>query len=334
VAINARAALRAQIGGVERYTREMARRLPAVDPSRYTVLKPHQSLAHRAGHLWEQVVLPIQSRRFGLVYSPANAAPASSHNNLVVIHDAAVLRYPEAYSSGYVAFHSRLLRRIAGRAKAVITDSEFSRGELNELLRLPVERFRVVPCGVAEPFSGVLTDARPPRSYGLARPYVLSVATLSARKNLNVLETASQALSREGIDLVLAGAGRPYMSEGVPPMRRLGYVPDGDLPALYAGARAFVMPSRYEGFGLPCLEAMACGVPVVAARAGALPETVGDAGLLVDPHDPEQFADGLLALVHDEELRGRLIERGLRRAKLFSWSNTAAQTDEVVSAVI
>src|SRR5947209_8036662 len=312
----------------------MAQRLPALDPSRYTVLKPHRSLSHRAGHLWEQFVLPIQARQFGLLYSPANAAPAGAGNSLVVIHDAAVLRYPEAYSRGYVAFHSRLLRRIAGQAKLVITVSEFSRGELSDLLGLSIERFKVVPCGVAESLSGALPHEHVRRKYGLVRPYVLSVATLSARKNLNVLEAASRALRQEQIDLVLAGAGRPYMREGVAPIRRLGYVPDGDLPALYAGARAFVMPSRYEGFGLPCLEAMACGVPVIAARAGALPETVDDAGLLVDPSDPEQFADGLLSLIHDQELRASLIEKGLHRAKLLSWENTAVLTDDVVSAVI
>ena len=334
VAINARAALRRRIGGVERYAREMVRRMPSLDSSRYSVLRPHRSLAHGFGHLWEQVVLPIEARRFGLLYSPANTAPARAHNNLVVIHDAAVLRYPEAYSRSYVAFHSRLLRTIAERAKLVITVSEFSRGELSELLRLPLERFSVVPCGVAESFSGVLPDEHVRQKYGLMRPYVLCVATLSARKNLNVLEAASRVLHEVQIDLVLAGAGRRYMREQGSPIRQLGYVPDSELAALYAGARAFVMPSLYEGFGLPCVEAMACGVPVIAARAGALPETVGDAGLLVDPRDPDQFAEAVSTLVHDQSLRARLIEKGKVRAKLFSWENTAVRTDEVVSALI
>ena len=152
VAINARAAVRAEIGGVERFAREMARRLPALRPERYRVVRPPPALAHRAGHLWEQLALSLQARDCALVYSPANLAPALSGHNVVVIHDAAALRHPEAYSRPYVAYQRRMLPLIAARARLLITVSEFSRGELVELLGVPAERVRVIPEGVGERF--------------------------------------------------------------------------------------------------------------------------------------------------------------------------------------
>jgi alpha-1,3-rhamnosyl/mannosyltransferase len=124
------------------------------------------------------------------------------------------------------------------------------------------------------------------------------------------------------------------MRAGDVPIRRLGYVPDDQLPALYAGARALAMPSRYEGFGLPCLEAMACGTPVVAAAAGALPETVGDAALLVNPEDPDAFSAALVTAASDEQAREPLIEAGLRRAASFTWTRTAELTDASIGGLL
>jgi glycosyltransferase involved in cell wall biosynthesis len=164
--------------------------------------------------------------------------------------------------------------------------------------------------------------------------YVLVLGTISARKNLPVLGRAARALRERGIELVLAGSDRGYLRGTEVGLRRLGYVPEGELPALYAGARAMIMPSRYEGFGLPCLEAMACGVPVVAASAGALPETVGDAGLLADPDDADGFAEALVGAACDETLRAQLVAAGRRRAAMFPWSATAELTDAVIGDLL
>jgi glycosyltransferase involved in cell wall biosynthesis len=323
VAINARAAARAEIGGVERHATEMAARLPALGD--YRVMRPPAALAHRAGHAWEQVWLPFATRDCELVYSPANLAPLASGRNAVVIHDLAAIRNPGWYGRTYAAWQRALLPRLARRAAVLLTVSEFSRRELVELLGVAPARVHVAPGGVDERFSPA---ARGP----VERPYVLTVATRSARKNLAALERTRAALAERGIDLVAAGSGRAYMraEDGGP--RPLGYVPEADLPALYAGASAFVLPSLYEGLGLPCLEAMASGTPVVAADRAALPETCGGAALLVDPADPHAIADAVLAALGPE--RERLVTAGLERAKEFSWDRTARLTDAAIGSAL
>lgn len=326
--------MRAEIGGVERLAREMAWRLPALRPDRYRVISPPHGLAHRAGHGWEQFVLPCRAFGYGLIYSPANLAPLACARNAVVIHDVAALRHPDAYSRPYVAYQRALLPRLARRARLLITVSEFSRRELVEVLGARPESIEVVPPGVDERFSGGLDPAPAREAYGLDGPYVLTVGTVSARKNLEALERVAGALGKRGIELVAAGSERGYLRPASVPLRRLGYVPDSVLPALYAGAQAVVIPSRYEGFGLPCLEAMACGVPVVCSSHGALPETCGQAALVADPDDGEAFAEAVVAAAEDEPVRTRLAQAGPERAALFSWTRTAELTDRALSRVL
>jgi glycosyltransferase involved in cell wall biosynthesis len=334
VAINARAVARAQIGGVERFGREMTRRLPQLRPERYRVIQPPAAFAHRAGHLWEQAVLPLQAGRCELIYSPANLAPVLSRRNVLVIHDAASLRHPEAYSRAYVVYQRRMLPLLARHARLLITVSEFSKRELVEVLGVAPERITVIPEGVDEGFAEAIDPAPAAARYGLTQPYVLVLGTVSERKNLGVLAPAAHALRERGIELVLAGSDRAYLRAAPVPLRRLGYIAEEHLRGLYAGARALAMPSLYEGFGLPCLEAMACGTPVVAAASGALPETVGDAGLLVDAHDADAFASALVAAACDEDVTKRLVEAGRRRAAAFSWSRTAALTDAAIGELL
>lgn len=320
----------------------MIGRLRALAPEAYAVAQPPAWARRRQlAQTWEQTALPAAAarRRAALIFSPANLAPLAWPRNVLVMHDAAVLREPDAYSPAYRAWHRRFGLACARRAVGVVTVSEFSRAELIELAGLDPERLTVIAGGVGAAFrpraadpatadAAEAADGAVARRWGLERPYVLTIATTDARKNLTALERSARELAALGIDLAWAGDARPYFSRAPPPagLRRLGYVPDADLPALYRGALAFVLPSRYEGFGLTCVEAMACGTPVVAADRGALPETCDGAALLVDPDDHAALAAAVVAAATDESLRDRLRAGGLRRAAALTWDATAART--------
>jgi glycosyltransferase involved in cell wall biosynthesis len=171
--------------------------------------------------------------------------------------------------------------------------------------------------------------------YGLGEgPFILSVGTVQPRKNYGRLVEAFHRLDESDLTLAIAG-GKGWLDDPLyrqiealglgERVRLLGFVDDADLPALYSAARVFAFPSLYEGFGLPPLEAMACGVPVVASRASSLPEVIGEAGLLVDPLDVEALASALRRALEDEDLRHTLISRGLAQARRFSWAESAQQ---------
>jgi glycosyltransferase involved in cell wall biosynthesis len=328
IVLNRRAATRATITGVERWTGEVVDRLTALAPDRYVIAQPRPRARRRLlAQSWEQLALPARAAALdaALVFSPANLAPLAWPRNVLVMHDAAVLREPGAYSAAYRAWHSRVGRVCARRALMVVTVSEFSRGELVELAGLDPERLTVIPGGVSDRFTPNADPAPVAWRHGLHRPYVLTIATADARKNLAALEPVAAELREQGIELVWAGDSRPYFarSAGASGVRALGYVPDAELPGLYAGALAFVLPSRYEGFGLTCLEAMACGTPVVAANRAALPETCGDAALLVDPDDAASLTAAVLAAATESSARATLRAAGLSRAAEFTWPGTA-----------
>ncbi len=318
VAIDARAAARPELGGVERWTRELSARLPGLGD--YEVIRPPRALSHRAGHAWEQVVLPLRARGKDALLCPANLAPLVSRNAVVIIHDAAPLRHPGWYSPAYARLQRRLLPLIARRARKVVTVSEFSAAELRELLGVDAH----VVYGGVDPRFG--PDAAPA---DLGRPYVLCVASHTRRKNLAALVPAARRLAAEGIDVVVAGGHRPQFAAeaGLDALKLLGHVDDADLPGLYTGARAFVLPSLYEGFGLPVIEAMASGVPVLAASTSALPETSGGAARLVADGEWEA---ALTELLGDGAARERLRAAGLERAAAFSWDRTAREIDALL----
>jgi glycosyltransferase involved in cell wall biosynthesis len=321
---------------VERWTDEVVGRLERLAPDRYIVAQPRPRARRRMlAQTWEQVALPAQAARLraALVFSPANLAPLAWPRNVLVMHDAAVLREPEAYSRAYRAWHARAGLACARRAVGVITVSEFSRRELVELGGLDPSRLTVIPGGVHARFTAQADPAPVARRLGLDRPYALMIATDDRRKNVEKLAPVATALARQGMGVVWAGDRRPYFATAAAAagVRSVGYVDDADLPGLYAGARAFVLPSRYEGFGLTCLEAMACGTPVVAADRAALPETCGDAALLVDPDDGEALTQAVLIAAGDVAARGALRTAGLRRAAQFSWDRTAARVDALLS---
>ena len=270
-------------------------------------------------------MLPARAANARALLCPANLAPLAYPRNVIVIHDAAALRHPEWYSPAYAAWQGRILPALARRALHVVTVSEFSRRELTELLGL--QDVSVIPGGVDPRYTPEADATAARRELGLTNPYVLCVASQTARKNLQALTPLAAH-----VEVVVAGGHRPQFAreEGLDALRHVGAVPEHLLPGLYAGAEAFALPSLYEGFGLPVLEAMACGTPVVASDLTALPETAGGAARLAPP---EEVATATRDLLDDAAERERLRDAGLRRAKEFTWARTAAEMDALLSAL-
>lgn len=261
---------------------------------------------------------------------------------VATVHDLIPVQFSD-YLQGSGRLYAVVFRAWAGflarKATTVVTDSEFSKSQLRRLLRLPAKRIHVIPIGLPSDFSpsGSRQNQQTALSrYGIHPPYLLTVGNFLPHKNLPRLVEAYAGLPaslRETTSLVLAGTpcghgpAQPVSRESLrrPGVVFPGFIAPEDLPSIYAGATALVFPSLVEGFGLPVLEAMACGTPVVCARAGSLPEVAGDAALYVDPVDVESIRTGLHRVIEEAPLRYELAARGLARARLFTAQNTTAR---------
>jgi glycosyltransferase involved in cell wall biosynthesis len=290
-----------------------------VEVRRYALGGSSRALVPFRDVAWYLATLPTRALREGMqvLHCPTQRAPIQSPVPLVVtFHDLAVLRHPETFNRWTRGYSRRLLPRVARAATRLIAVSEFTKRELLEVLDVPEDKVRVIPNAVGEPFTAEGEAAE--------GDYVLAVSTLEPRKNLPRLVEGFERARLNGLPMLVAGAAGwgdvPVDGSGV---RWLGEVGDEELARLYRGARCVAYVSLYEGFGLPVLEAMACGTPVVAARTGALEEVSGNAAVLVDPLDPDAIAAGLNeAIDRREDLR----ERGLERARAFDWHDVARET--------
>lgn len=272
---------------------------------------------------------------------PAQSMPLHAPmRSVVTVHDLAFELFPDHFTSSDRLRLRTLTRSSVRRAAHVIADSAATRRDLIELLGVPAERVTVVHLGYdRERFrpTAPAAVAEVRRRYGLERPYVLAVGTLQSRKNHAGLVRALARLIEDGldVDLVVPGA-RGWLYDRIfrtvrdlgleARVRFLGYVPDADLPALYTGAEVAALVSFYEGFGLPVLEAMACGAPVVTSNVSSLPEVAGAAALLVDPYDDDAIADALARCITDRALRRELAARAGAQLRAFSWERTARET--------
>jgi glycosyltransferase involved in cell wall biosynthesis len=302
---------------------------------------------------WDQALLPRALRQVGACtfFSPYYKAPLLAPcPTVVTIHDVIPFDFP-AYARGLWRPYAAALRSwaalLARRATAVITDSAYSKEGVLAVLGAAPERVHVIPIGVGQEFQPDVprpVKAAAMARYGIREPYLLAVGNFLPHKNLPRLVEAYQALPatlRQRVTLVLAGTPTRHgparsvspASLACPGVHAPGFIAAEHLPSLYAGAAALVCPSLAEGFGLPVLEAMACGTPVVCARAGALPEVAGEAALYVDPLDVTSIAEGIEQVLTDEELRARLAAQGLTRARDFDARRTSVRLVDLLEAI-
>ena len=307
-----------------------------VRESRVPTLRPPLRIA------WEQTILPFAAARFGLdvLACPVNVRPLLPVPPAVVtVHDLVFLRYPERFRRSKRLYLQALTGWSVRRARRVIAVSESTADDIAQLLGLPRRRITVIPNGIDNPALRPLPPDKVAafrRAKDLPERVILYVGTLEPRKNLPALIRAYAAIRAEtGATLVLAGGKGWFYEEIFRTVRDLGladvvrfpgYVPDAELPLWYNSAEVFAYPSLYEGFGLPALEALACAVPVVAANTSALPEVVGQAGLLIDPADDAALAAALRAVLTDPALAARLRAAGPPQAARFSWDAGARRT--------
>lgn len=309
--------------------------------------------------LWHRVRLPIPieliTGHLDLFYSPDFTLPptrARAHT-LLTVHDLSFFHHPDAFVPALRRYLERVVPRSIERADVVLADSAHTRSDLLVLFGVPPEGVEVIRPGVDTRFRPPppSTGHRPTpehlhKKYGIGdEPYILSLGTLQPRKNyIRLIQAFAKMKANTGCYgstgsdtrlLIAGGYGWLYddiVSEADKHdrVRLLGFVEDEDLPALYRHAALFAFPSLYEGFGLPVLEAMACGVPVVCSNTSSLPEVAGDAALLVDPVDVDAMSAAMDLALEDDDLRRRMIERGLTQAARFTWERSAQQLLDVI----
>jgi glycosyltransferase involved in cell wall biosynthesis len=349
--------------GIHSYIYQLIRHLPKVDEHLWTTVFTGQSWreewglggaldwrtsrwpTHRPGVriAWEQLVQPWALRRAGvhLLHAMAFVSPMVALVPAVItVHDLGFLRFPERFRPANRLYLSTMTRLSCRRARRVIAVSQATADEVIQLLGVPAGRIDVVPHGVQHTRFRPLPPAQVAafcQDKGMPERFVFFLGTLEPRKNLTLLIEAFARTKavRQGIKLVIAGGKGWYYQEIFARVERLGleeaiffpgFVPDDALCLWYNAATVFVYPSLYEGFGMPLLQAMACGTPVIGSQASCMPEVVGDAGLLVSPHDVAGLAASLDRLLADAELRDDLGQRGQRRAAAYTWEATARAT--------
>ena len=339
--------------GTERFARGVVGALDALvpDTADWTLLCPpgaqppalsrirvrHIGPAGLPPHVWEQVVLPWATRD-GLLVNLGGSAPYAGRRQACVIHDAAVFDHPQAYTRAFVTWYRLLFRRLAASGQRLITVSTFSRDRLAAALTVPASRLRVVPNG-SDHLATVMADPAAIDRLGLRGTQgLLAVASLNPTKNLpRLIEAFTRLPPDPARRLVLVGGGNPRVfADGAatpdpPGVVRTGPIDDATLKALYSYARALVLPSLYEGFGLPAVEAMAGGCAVIAASAGALPEVCGAAARYVDPMSVSLIADAMRQVLEDDALHDSLVQAGRARAEVFTWKDSAARLLEALA---
>lgn len=359
--------------GVGNYVLHLVENLLRVDPeSAYLFISRNENLTHienlekrvdplvtifshenhPLGDLWEHFILPRQLKKSGveIFHGPASLIPFRKENYRVVvtIHDLVAFLFPDTIPLKYGAYMRYLLRYAVRRADKIISVSSHTRDDLIRILKVPPEKIVVIheaPTPLFQALDRKWAREQLKTRYGLEKKFLYHLGNIEPRKNLIVLLQAFVQVCRQiDNEYVLVLSGQPgwltgklqRFLAGYPFKERIlftGYVPPEDLPLFMNGAEMFVFPSLYEGFGLPVLEAMACGTPVISSNRSSIPEIVGPAAQLVDPEDPTALAEMILFLIRHPEERERMSAQGLEQAGRFTWEQAARKTLAVYQSV-
>lgn len=305
---------------------------------------PHVTYASASGKLskviWPNLILPGKAAGdgFDLIHTTTHYGTfvPCKYRNVITVTDVSPLLHPETHGRMQVAYHRHILPAVLKRADAVVTISNSSKSDIVAACNIPDKKVHVVHLGVDARFSPAATSASD-FANTLPERYILNIGTLEARKNLPRLLEAYAIARRKGLDRkFLIGGARGWRLSNLAnivekyslenDVQFLGFVDDADLPVLYGRADFFIYPSLYEGFGMPILEAMACGTPVITSNCSSMPEVAGNAALLVEPHDVNDMASKMMELAGSKDLCTGLRSAGLARAAEFTWNETARRT--------
>ena len=349
IVINARF-LTQELRGVQRFAEQTCLALKQIRDDVVFVaphgIKMHESakvlevqcIGRNSGHLWEQLDLPLYLRRQGnpLLVSLCSTAPLMYGNQIATHHDITYVRHPESYTRAFRTLYRVMTPILLMRIKALLTVSNFSKGEISQFYNYPENKIFVVPNAVSDAF-----QPGPPLTN--KQDYLLAVSSPSAHKNFSrMIEAFLTLRTQEDLQLHIVGAASEIFSDpslqrlanSDPRIHFLGRLSDAELIAQYQGATAFVFPSLYEGFGIPPLEAQACGCPVLAANAASIPEVLQASALYFDPVDVGHIASAMERILTDLPLRQSLRRRGLNNVTRFSWEDSARRVSQRIDALL
>lgn len=349
--INARF-LTQPITGVQRYSIEISKALNKLLPN-VVFLAPkniiHTDLASelnvevvgsRTGHLWEQLDLPkyLKSIDSPLLLNLANTAPLFYKNKVSTLHDIAFVRYPESFSRSFRYSYQFAIPFILRSSKKIITVSEFSKQEICDIYNIDKEKITVIYNAVSDVFK-VNSDHAADNE--IDEKYIMAVSSINKQKNFHGLIEAFNLLPQESHKLYIIGSinknfADPELLNKInedPRVKLLGRVSDEELASLYAGASAFVYPSFYEGFGIPPLEAQACGCPVIVSNVASLPEVCADSALYCSPDNVADIANKIQLMISDKALRLNFIDKGHQNITKYSWESSAAKLNALIQEI-
>lgn len=341
--VNARFLTQAMTG-VQRYSLEISLQLRQFLPS-VRFVAPHNIVQHeaaqalgveligsRTGHAWEQIDLPLFLRKNGspLLVNLANTAPLFYSNKISTLHDVAFERFPDNFSWKFRLAYQLATPRTINTSRKMLTVSEFSKKEICDIYKTPTDKVVVVPNAVSDSFQT--------RTELAVERYLLAVSSLNQQKNFHGLIDAFTLLQQDTHKLYIVGSlnknfadpGLVKKIEADSRIKLLGRVSDEQLVGLYSAADAFIFPSFYEGFGIPPLEAQACGCPVIVSNTASLPEVCGDSALYCSPHDAQDIADKMRQLITNPELAESLKQKGYVNLTRYSWETSAKRLAQVI----